>query len=81
MRDPVGLAALALVGFAAAVLGGMFLLTLLPVLGLVWGVASWAWLAGFPLLAWRAGAAGRRARQAAPSRTPQAAPGRPCSGP
>ena len=60
--------ALALVGFAAAVVGGIALLALLPVLGLVWGVASWGWLIGFPVLAWRAGAAGRRARRAATSR-------------
>lgn len=64
MRDPVGLAALAVLGFVAAVVGGMFLLTLLPLLGLVWGVLDWAWLIGVPLAWWWS--SGRARRAAAP---------------
>ena len=65
MRDPV---ALALLGCLAAVVGGLALLTLLPLLGLVWGIADWLWLLVWPLLWWRAGAAGRRARRAGATR-------------
>ncbi len=31
----------------------MFLLALLPLLGLAWGIAEWLWLIGWPVLWWR----------------------------
>lgn len=45
-------AALAAAACLAVVGGGLSLLTLLPVLGLVWGAMDWAWVIGLPLAWW-----------------------------
>jgi hypothetical protein len=44
--------ALAAAACLAVVGGGISLLALLPLLGLAWAVADWAWLVGLPLLWW-----------------------------
>ena len=45
--------ALAAAACGAAVGGGLFLLALLPLLGVAWAVADWLWLLVWPVLWWK----------------------------